>query len=60
DISLDPAGITLEVEGNDQVQTLRIDFPEPAKGILAFKRILGAIITESRAQLGWPTADDKM
>jgi hypothetical protein len=55
-LSLDAAGVNLQVVGKGDVQQLRINFPAPAKGVLAFKRMLGALITESRAQLGWAAA----
>ncbi len=55
---LDPAGMELEITGSSQRQSLRIDFPEPAKGVLSLKRCLGTLITESRAQLGWVAATD--
>ncbi|MEM7061852.1 MAG: DUF2470 domain-containing protein [Cyanobacteria bacterium P01_B01_bin.77] len=52
-VSLDTAGINLEVSNTDQVQPLRLDFSVPVTGVLALKRTLGSMITESRAQLGW-------
>lgn len=57
-VSLDAAGINLEVNGSGNMQTLRLDFPTPAKGVLAFKRTLGAMIAKNRAQLGWAPAVD--
>ncbi len=51
---LDAAGMNIEVSGCDQAQSLRIDFPEPAKGVLSLRRLLSNIITESRAQLDCP------
>lgn len=57
-INLDAAGVDLEARGSGHVQSLRLDFPTPAKGVLAFKRTLGAMITESRAKLGWAAAVD--
>jgi len=57
-IRLDAAGITLEVCNGDRVESLRLDFPAPAQGVLAFKRTLGALIIESRAKLGWPAVVD--
>lgn len=58
--ALDAAGITLEVsDGGDTVQSLRLDFPTPAQGVLSLRRILGALISESRSELGWTaTVDD--
>lgn len=47
---LDAAGITLEVSGNGNTQPLRLDFSTPANGVLAFKRSLGALIAQNRAQ----------
>ena len=52
-ISLDAAGINLEVSSKEQVHPLRLDFPAPVMGALAFKRTLGTMITESRTKLGW-------
>lgn len=52
-LSLDAAGVNLEVVGKEELQPLRIDFPETANGVLALKRTLGALITESYIQLGW-------
>jgi hypothetical protein len=57
-INLDGAGITLEVSGNGNTQSLRLDFPTPANGVLAFKRTLGTIIAQNRAQLGWSDVVD--
>ncbi|MEM6427458.1 MAG: DUF2470 domain-containing protein [Cyanobacteria bacterium J06635_15] len=57
-ISLDAAGINLEVSGGGQVKTVRIEFPVPAKGVLGFQRIVGVMIAESRAKLGWAAADE--
>ncbi len=57
-IHLDAAGMNIEVRGYNNVQSLRIDFPEPAKGVLSLRRLLSDMITESRAQLGWPIARD--
>lgn len=48
---LDAAGITLEVSGNGNTQSLRLDFSTPANGVLAFKRSLGALIAQNGAQL---------
>ena len=55
---LDATGMTLEVTGHDQTQSLRIDFLEPARGVLSLRRLLAELITESRAQLGWSAAID--
>ena len=53
-ISLDTAGINLEVSGvNHEQQSLRIEFPLPVMGVLAFKRTVGKMIAESRTKLGW-------
>lgn len=49
-VALDDKGINLEASGNGNLQPLRLDFPVPAKGVLAFKRALGALIAESRSQ----------
>ncbi|ERN43020.1 protein of unknown function (DUF2470) [Rubidibacter lacunae KORDI 51-2] len=57
-LTLDTAGVNLEVVGKGEVQHLRIDFPEPANGVLAFKRSFGVLIAKSRAQLGLPTLED--
>lgn len=57
-LSLDGAGITLEVSGEGNMQPLRLDFPAPAYGVLAFKRTLGALIAENRDRLGWAANDD--
>lgn len=57
-LRLDAAGIQLEVSGDGRTQPLRIDFSEPANGVLAFKRILGEVIATSRAQLGWATVEE--
>jgi hypothetical protein len=57
-VSLDVAGVDLEVIGADKVQPLRLDFPVPANGVLAFKRMMGEMITEGRAKLGWVVAVD--
>ncbi len=51
--NLDAAGITLEVSNSSNAQCLRLNFPTTAKGVLSFKRLLGAMIASSRAQLGW-------
>ncbi|MEM9809339.1 MAG: DUF2470 domain-containing protein [Cyanobacteria bacterium P01_D01_bin.56] len=59
-ISLDTAGINLEVSGSERVHPLRLDFPVPVMGVLAFKRTLGTMITESRAQLGWDAPNPDM
>ena len=56
--NLDGAGITLEVSNSSNAQCLRLDFPTTAKGVLSFKRLLGATIAESRAKLGWSAAVD--
>lgn len=57
---LDAAGMNIEVSGCNNVQSLRIDFPEPAKGVLSLQRRLSGLITESRAQLSCPaTRDDQ-
>lgn len=58
-IHLDAAGITLEASGDDKVQFVRIDFPQPAQGVLSFKRILGALIDKSRTQLGWAATNEE-
>ncbi|MGD1904980.1 MAG: class I SAM-dependent methyltransferase [Leptolyngbyaceae cyanobacterium] len=50
---LEPTGLTLEVSNSTTVQPLRLDFPAPAEGMLSLKQIVGAIIMESRAKLGW-------
>ncbi|EDX84614.1 hypothetical protein S7335_2311 [Synechococcus sp. PCC 7335] len=55
---LDAAGMTLEVTGPNQSQSLRIDFLEPAQGVLSLRCLLAEMITESRAQLGWSAAID--
>ena len=55
---LDATGMTLEVTGLGQRQSLRIDFSEPAQGVLSLRRLLAKMITESRAQLGWRAAID--
>jgi len=55
---LEASGIKLEVRGNGQVQPIRVDFPAPATGVLAFKRLLGDAIAASRTQLGWAPAED--
>ena len=52
-ISIDAAGITLEVSGIDQVQPFRLDFPAPVQGALAFKQTVSIMISESRTKLGW-------
>ncbi len=57
-IHLDADGMTIEVSGNDKRQSLRIDFPERAKGVLSLRQRLSDMITESRSQLGWPAAED--
>lgn len=52
--------MNIEVSGCNNVQSLRIDFPEPAKGVLSLQRRLSGLITESRAQLSCPaTRDDQ-
>lgn len=55
-VKLDAAGIDLEISGGGKAQPLRLDFPMPAKGVLSLRRSLGAMITESRVQLGWAAA----
>lgn len=55
---LEATGMELEVTSSSQVQSLRIDFPEPAKGVLSLRRLLGEMITQSRTQLGWSAAID--
>lgn len=57
-INIDTTGIVLEVSGSGNVEIRRFDFPVPAAGVLALRRMLGAMIAESRAQLGWPVASD--
>ncbi len=57
-LSLGASGINLEVSGDGQTQPLRIDFSEPANGVLDLKRILGGVIAESRAHLGWATVEE--
>ncbi|MEM8613116.1 MAG: DUF2470 domain-containing protein [Cyanobacteria bacterium P01_H01_bin.105] len=52
-ISLDTAGINLEVSDSERIHPLRLEFPVPVMGVLAFKRTLGTLITKSRAKLGW-------
>ncbi|MEM9805964.1 MAG: DUF2470 domain-containing protein [Cyanobacteria bacterium P01_D01_bin.56] len=52
-ISLDTAGINLEVSSVDRVQPFRLDFPAPAQGVLVFKQTVGTMIAESRTKLGW-------
>jgi hypothetical protein len=48
---LDAAGITLEVYGKGNRQSLRLDFSIPVKEVLAFKQSLGTLIAEKRALL---------
>jgi len=55
---LDAAGITLEVSNSSNAQSLRLDFPTTARGVLSFKRLLGETIASSRAKLGWAAAVD--
>ncbi|UJB72234.1 DUF2470 domain-containing protein (plasmid) [Acaryochloris sp. 'Moss Beach'] len=57
-LSLDAAGIQLEVSGNGQTQPLRIDFPETANGVLTFKKILGTVIVKSRSQLRFTPVEE--
>ena len=57
--SLDAAGINLEVSGANKIQPLRLDFPQPAGGVLASKRMLGAMIAQGRSKLGWEKAVDE-
>ena len=57
-VGLDAAGIDLAVSGGGNAQTVRIDFPSPANGVLAFQRIVGALIAEGRTELGWEVAAD--
>ena len=58
-VGLDAAGIDLAVCGTGNAQTVRIDFPIRANGVLAFRRIVEAMIAECRAELGWEVnADD--
>lgn len=52
-ISLDTAGINLEVSDSERIDPLRLEFPVPVMGVLAFKRTLSTMITKSRAKLGW-------
>lgn len=55
-IHLDAAGMTIEISDCNNSQSLKINFPERAKGVLSLRRLLGAMIAESRSQLGWPAA----
>lgn len=52
-VSLDATHLNLEVRGEGKVESLCIDFPTPATGVLALRRILGGVIAESRGKLGW-------
>lgn len=53
---LDATGVDLEVSNESRVESVRVNFPETAGGVLAFKSILGGLIRDSRAQLGWEPA----
>ena len=53
---LDATGVDLEVSNESRVEAVRVNFPETACGVLAFKSILGGLIRDSRAQIGWETA----
>ena len=55
---LDTSGITIEVSNNLNAQSVRLEFPTTARGVLSLRRLLGAMIAESRAKLGWPVAID--
>jgi hypothetical protein len=57
-VSLDVDGVELEVIGAGKVQPLRLDFPVPASGVLAFKHMVGEMIAQGRAKLGWVVAAD--
>jgi putative heme iron utilization protein len=57
-ISLDADGINLEVSGAGKIEPLRLDFPNPVNGVLAFRHTVGEMIAESRAKLGWATSTD--
>ena len=58
-MSLDAAGINLSVRGECKEQSIRIEFPVAAKGVLGVRRILGSMIAESRTKLDWPVADEQ-
>ncbi|NEQ98511.1 MAG: DUF2470 domain-containing protein [Cyanothece sp. SIO2G6] len=55
-IHLDAAGITIEVSNHQNIQSVHLEFPAPAKGVLSLKRLTTTMVTESRAKLGWPKA----
>ncbi|MGD1896678.1 MAG: DUF2470 domain-containing protein [Phormidesmis sp.] len=55
---LKSTGMTINVRGANQVQSVQIDFIESPKGVLALRRLLAKMIHESRAQLGWPSSID--
>jgi hypothetical protein len=55
---VDASSITLEARNSSHTESVRLDFPTTAKGVLAFKRILGEKIAESRSKLGWNASVD--
>ncbi|NJN61047.1 MAG: DUF2470 domain-containing protein [Coleofasciculaceae cyanobacterium RL_1_1] len=56
---LEATGVDLEVSNESRVEFIRLDFPETAQGVLALKSILGGLIRDSRAQLGWSPASEQ-
>ncbi|NEQ81644.1 MAG: DUF2470 domain-containing protein [Moorea sp. SIO2I5] len=49
---LDASGITIEASNNSDAQSVHLEFPTTARGVLSLKRLLGAIFAESRTKLG--------
>ncbi|MEM9539004.1 MAG: DUF2470 domain-containing protein [Cyanobacteria bacterium P01_E01_bin.42] len=50
-LGVDALGVDLEVKGGDRLQSLRLTFPESAKGVLGLRRTLEKTIAESRDKI---------
>lgn len=55
---LEATGVTLDVNDSTQEQSLQLDFPTTAEGVMSLQRIMVAMFMESRAKLGWDAAVD--